>query len=85
MSLPNGRLAAAAAYSGGGQAGGACVLFLVAPEGVLRETVGIDEAEAVEGVEWVRAYRQPGWHFGPLRRGAYSLGPGRKPQMDLGS
>ena len=54
--------------------GGACVLFLVAPEGVLRETVGIDEAAAVEGVEWVRAYRRPGWHFGPLRRGADRAG-----------
>ena len=56
------------------QAGGACVLFLVAPEGVLRETVGIEEAEAIEGVCWVRAYRQPGWQFGPLRRGADRAG-----------
>jgi biotin carboxylase len=56
------------------QVGGACVLFLVAPEGALRETVGIEEAEAVEGVEWVRAYRQPGWSFGPLRRGADRAG-----------
>ncbi len=53
---------------------GACILFLVAPEGVLRETVGIEEAESVEGVHWVRAYRQPGWHFGPLRRGADRAG-----------
>ena len=66
--------AVAAATNGRGQAGGACVLFLVAPEGVLRETVGIEEAEAVEGVEWVRAYRQPGWRFGPLRRGADRAG-----------
>ena len=68
---------AAAAAAGHGQAGGvggACVLFLVAPEGVLRQTVGIEEAEAVEGVEWVRAYRQPGWRFGPLRRGADRAG-----------
>ena len=64
----------AAAANGRGRAGGACVLFLVAPEGVLRETVGIEEAEAVEGVEWVRTYRQPGWRFGPLRRGADRAG-----------
>ena len=38
------------------------------------QTVGIEEAEAVEGVEWVRAYRQPGWRFGPLRRGADRAG-----------
>jgi biotin carboxylase len=54
--------------------GGACVLFLVAPEGVLRATEGIDEAEAVEGVQWVRTYRKPGWRFGPLRRGADRAG-----------
>ena len=65
---------AAAARRRAWRSGGACVLFLVAPEGVLRETVGIEEAEAVEGVEWVRAYRQPGWRFGPLRRGADRAG-----------
>jgi biotin carboxylase len=54
--------------------GGACVIFLVAPEGVLRATEGIEEAEAVEGVRWVRTYRQPGWYFGPLRRGADRAG-----------
>jgi biotin carboxylase len=54
--------------------GGACVLFLVAPEGVLRETAGVEEAAAVEGVAWVRTYRQPGWAFGPLRRGADRAG-----------
>jgi len=54
--------------------GGACILFLVAPEGVLRATEGIDEAEAVDGVRWVRTYRQPGWRFGPLRRGADRAG-----------
>ncbi len=55
-------------------ADGACILFLVAPEGVLRATEGIDEAEAVDGVQWVRTYRQPGWRFGPLRRGADRAG-----------
>lgn len=54
--------------------GGACVVFLVAPEGVLIETSGLAEAEAVEGVEWVRTYRRPGWRFGPVRRGADRAG-----------
>jgi biotin carboxylase len=54
--------------------GGACVLFLVAPEGVLVDTAGVDEAAAGEGIEWVRIYRQPGWAFGPLRRGADRAG-----------
>ena len=54
--------------------GGACVLFLVAPEGVLRATEGVEEAGAVEGVRWVRTYRRPGWRFGPLRRGADRAG-----------
>ena len=57
-----------------GGADGACILFLVAPEGVLRAIEGIDGAEAVEGVQWVRTYRQPGWRFGPLRRGADRAG-----------
>jgi biotin carboxylase len=56
------------------RAGGACVLFLVAPEGVLRAIEGVSEAEAMAGVEWVRTYRQPGWRFGPLRRGADRAG-----------
>jgi biotin carboxylase len=54
--------------------GGACILFLVAPEGVLRTTEGVAAAKAVEGVEWVRTYRRPGWRFGPLRRGADRAG-----------
>ena len=54
--------------------GGACVLFLVAPVGVLRATEGVAAAEAVEGVEWVRTYRSPGWSFGLLRRGADRAG-----------
>jgi biotin carboxylase len=54
--------------------GGACVVFLVAPEGVLRALEGRDEAEAVPGVRWVRSYRPPGWRFGPLRRGADRAG-----------
>ncbi len=54
---------------GGAKAAGACVVFLVAPEGVLHGVEGIEDAEAVKGVRWVRLYRRPGWRFGPLRRG----------------
>ena len=58
-----------------GAVGGACVLFLVAPRGrAAARRRGSTEAEAVDGVEWVRAYRQPGWRFGPLRRGADRAG-----------
>jgi hypothetical protein len=55
-------------------AGGACVLFLVAPEGTLRRVEGVTEAEALAGIEWVRLYRPTGWRFGPLRRGADRAG-----------
>jgi biotin carboxylase len=72
---PCDKVSQAIAAAGGTDAvGGACVLFLVAPEGVLRQTTGVEEAEAVESVEWVRTYRQPGWEFGPLRRGADRAG-----------
>ena len=54
--------------------GGACVLFLVAPEGELRAVEGVEEAEAVEGIAEVRVYRAPGWRFGPLLRGADRAG-----------
>jgi biotin carboxylase len=54
--------------------GGACTLFLVAPEGELRAIDGVEDAEGMDGVEWVRIYRQPGWHIGPLRRGADRAG-----------
>jgi len=49
-------------------------LFLVAPEGVLRAIEGVEEAGERDGVEWVRIYRQPGWEFVPLRRGADRAG-----------
>ena len=49
--------------------GGACVLFLVAPEGVLHAVEGREAAHAVEGVLDVRIYREPGFRIGPLRRG----------------
>jgi biotin carboxylase len=54
--------------------GGACVLFLVAPPGVLRTVHGLDDARALPGIRWVRAYRRPGWRFGSLRRGADRAG-----------
>ena len=54
--------------------GGACVVFLVAPEGQLDAVEGLEEAEAVDGVAEVRSYREPGWRFGPLLRGADRAG-----------
>jgi len=54
--------------------GGACVRFLVAPEGELEGVRGVEEAEAVEGVGWVRLYRRPGHRFGPLRIGSDRAG-----------
>ncbi|MDX6511270.1 MAG: hypothetical protein QOE36_774 [Gaiellaceae bacterium] len=56
------------------RAGGACVLFLVPPAGELREVAGLEEAAAVEGVEWIRIYRSPGHRFGELRIGADRAG-----------
>ncbi len=58
--------------AGGG--GGAAVVFLVPPLGGLLETAGVEEAEAAEGVRWVRVYRRPGHVFGELRRGADRAG-----------
>jgi len=54
--------------------GGACVRFVVAPPGVLESVEGVAEAEASEGVEWVRLYRERGYVFVPLRRGADRAG-----------
>jgi biotin carboxylase len=54
--------------------GGACVLFLVAPEGELRSVEGREETHAAEGVLDVRIYREPGHVFGPLLRGADRAG-----------
>jgi biotin carboxylase len=51
------------------RAGGACVRFLVPPEGTLREVVGLDEARELPGIEFAHVYREPGFVFGPLRRG----------------
>jgi biotin carboxylase len=56
------------------QVGGACVRFLVAPEGELEGVRRVDDAEAVGGVRWVRLYRRPGHRFGPLRIGSDRAG-----------
>jgi biotin carboxylase len=56
------------------QAGGACVRFLVPGPGVLEAVEGIEEAESMNGVVWVRSYREPGHEFGPLLRGADRAG-----------
>ena len=50
-------------------AGGACVRFLVPPQGTLEDVEGLEQALAVEGVLDARVYRHPGWRFGPFRRG----------------
>jgi biotin carboxylase len=56
-------------------AGGACVVFLVAPEeGTLAAVEGVEEAQAVEGVRDVRIYRRLGFELGPFRRGADRAG-----------
>jgi biotin carboxylase len=54
--------------------GGACVRFLVAPPGELREVTGMEEAFAQEGIRGIRIYRRTGHRFGELRRGADRAG-----------
>jgi len=54
--------------------GGACVRFLVAPQGELREVSGIEDAFALEGIRGIRIYRRPGYRFGEFRRGADRAG-----------
>lgn len=54
--------------------GGACVRFLVAPEGELRAVEGLEDALALDGVLDARTYRRPGHRFGPLLRGADRAG-----------
>ena len=51
--------------------GGAVTRFLVAPPGVLES---VDVPEGLEGVLRVRIYREPGYVFAPLRRGADRAG-----------
>jgi biotin carboxylase len=54
--------------------GGACVRFLVAPPGELREVTGVQGAFALDGIRGIRIYRRPGHRFGELRRGADRAG-----------
>jgi biotin carboxylase len=54
--------------------GGACVQFLVPPEGTLRAVAGLDEATAVDGVLDAGVYREPGWVYGPFRSGTDRAG-----------
>jgi len=51
------------------EVGGACVRFLVPPVGTLERVEGVAEAEAEEGVRWVRIYRRPRAELRELRRG----------------
>jgi biotin carboxylase len=56
------------------QAGGGSTQFLVPEPGALVEVEGVEEAQAVEGVRWVRIYPEPGTVLGPLRRGSDRVG-----------
>ncbi len=58
----------------GARAGGACVRFLVAPEGTLAAVDGVGEAEALAGVQEVRIYRAPGHVLERFRRGSDRAG-----------
>jgi biotin carboxylase len=55
-------------------AGGACVRFLVPPEGTLVRVEGLEQALEVPGALDARAYRPPGYRFGPFRRGSDRAG-----------
>ncbi len=55
-------------------AGGACVRFLVPEPGLLEEVTGVDEAAGMDGIVWVRVYREPGAVLAPLRRGSDRVG-----------
>ncbi|HEY7207650.1 MAG TPA: hypothetical protein VH416_05365 [Gaiellaceae bacterium] len=48
--------------------GGACVRFLVAPPGELRDVAGLMEAFGLDGIRGIRVYRRPGHVFGELAR-----------------
>ncbi len=54
--------------------GGACIRFLVAREGELEAVEGVEDAEADDGIAWVRVYREPGAAIGPLRHGSDRVG-----------
>jgi biotin carboxylase len=55
-------------------AGGACVRFLVAPEGTLERVDGVDRAASGAGIVETVVYRRPGWRFVRLRQGADRAG-----------
>lgn len=74
LSAALGEEVAAAALAPVARVGGACVRFLVAPPGELREVNGVEEAFALEGVRGIRIYRRPGHRFGEFRRGADRAG-----------
>jgi biotin carboxylase len=67
-----------------------CVVFLVPPVGTLREVRGVSEAEAIEGVRWVRVYRRRDRRLGPLLRGsdragaALAVGASREEALERG-
>lgn len=74
LSAALGEEVAAAALAPVARVGGACVRFLVAPPGEMREVNGVEEAFALEGVRGIRIYRRPGHRFGEFRRGADRAG-----------
>jgi hypothetical protein len=51
--------------------GGAVTRFLVAPPGILES---VEVPDALDGIDRVRIYREPGYVFGPLRRGSDRAG-----------
>jgi biotin carboxylase len=55
-------------------AGGVCVRFLEPEPGLLEAVAGVDEAEELDGVAWVRVYPGTGALLGPLRRGSDRVG-----------
>ena len=55
-------------------AGGACVRFLVAPPGELRDVAGVERAFTVAGVRSIHVYRKPGHVFGELVRASDRAG-----------
>ena len=52
----------------------ACVRFLTAPAGELRDVTGLDDAYELDGVRGIRVYRKPGHVFGELRRASDRAG-----------
>lgn len=58
----------------GARTHGACVRFIVPPEGELLSVEGIEEASREPGVVDVGVYRRPGFVFGPFLTGADRAG-----------